>query len=53
MKNSKIITAVAHVASEYLNLEKTLEKSMSLIKEAAGNNAKIIIFPEAFLPGFQ
>tara|TARA_Y100000996_G_scaffold253901_1_gene199769 strand:- start:2226 stop:3212 length:987 start_codon:yes stop_codon:yes gene_type:complete len=52
MKNSKIITAVAHVASEYLNLEKTLEKSMSLIKEAAGNNAQIIIFPEAFLPGF-
>ena len=52
MKNNKILTAVAHVASEYLNLDMTLQKAISLIKEASENNAQIIIFPEAYLPGF-
>tara|TARA_Y100001970_G_scaffold136849_1_gene168378 strand:- start:18305 stop:19291 length:987 start_codon:yes stop_codon:yes gene_type:complete len=52
MKNGEIITAVAHVASEYLNLEMTMQKGIALIKEAAENKAHIIVFPEAFLPGF-
>jgi predicted amidohydrolase len=34
----------------YLDLQATLEKACKLISEAGGNGARLIVFPEGFLP---
>jgi aliphatic nitrilase len=44
--------AAAHVASVFLDTERSVEKARSVIEEAAGHGARLIAFPEAFLPGF-
>jgi nitrilase len=36
----------------YLDLKRSIEKAVRLIEEAAQNGAKLVIFPEAFLPGY-
>ncbi len=36
----------------YFDSEATLEKAIRLTYEAAGNGAKLIVFPETFLPGY-
>lgn len=43
--------ASIQAASVYLDREKTAQKACSLIREAGSNGAKIIAFPEGFLPG--
>lgn len=48
----KFKAAAVQASPVYLNLEATVEKSVKLIKEAAGNGAKLIAFPEGFLPGY-
>ena len=42
----------AHVAPVYLDTDQTIEKACSLIAEAARNGARIVAFPESFVPGF-
>jgi aliphatic nitrilase len=44
--------AIAHVAPVFLDTERSVEKACSVIEEAAGHGARLIAFPEAFLPGF-
>ena len=44
--------AAAQVAPVFLNKKKTIEKACSLVKEAAANGAKLIVFPEAFVSGY-
>jgi nitrilase len=44
--------AACHAASVFLNAAKTTEKACDLIAEAARNGAKLIVFPESFIPGF-
>ena len=44
--------AACHAASVFLNTAKTIEKACDLIAEAARNGAKLIVFPESFIPGF-
>lgn len=44
--------AVVQSGSEVMNKEKGIEKTVKLIKEAGKNNAKIIVFPEAYLPAY-
>ncbi len=44
--------AAAHVAPVFLNLKGTVDKTCSLIKEAARQGAELIVFPEAYLPAF-
>jgi aliphatic nitrilase len=44
--------AAAHVAPAFLDADRSVEKACSVIEEAAGNGARLIAFPEAFLPGF-
>jgi nitrilase len=44
--------AAAHVAPVFLNLEATVEKTCSIIREAARNGAQLVVFPETFLPAF-
>ena len=50
--NKSIKIAAAQVAPVYLNKEKTVEKACEIIKEAADNGAKLVVFPEAFIPGY-
>jgi aliphatic nitrilase len=44
--------AVAHVAPVFLDTDQSADKACSIIEEAANNGARLIAFPEAFLPGF-
>jgi aliphatic nitrilase len=44
--------AAAHVAPVFLDTDKSVEKACSVIEEAAGHGARLITFPESFLPGF-
>ncbi len=44
--------AVCHVAPIFLDRGKTIEKACDLIREAARNGARLIAFPEAFVPAF-
>ncbi len=36
----------------YLNLEKSLERAVDLIAQSAGEGAGLVVFPEAWLPGY-
>lgn len=42
----------AHVSSIFLDAERTVDKTVSLIGEAARGGASIVAFPESFVPGF-
>ena len=44
--------AVVQAAPVFIDLEATLEKGIALIKEAAGNGARLIGFPETWIPGY-
>ncbi|NOJ74130.1 carbon-nitrogen hydrolase family protein [Paenibacillus alvei] len=48
----KYRAAAVQAAPVYLDLDATVEKSCKLIAEAASNDAKLVAFPEAFLPGY-
>ena len=47
-----IKVAAAQVSPVYLNKQKTVEKACTIIAEAAQNGARLIVFPEAFIPGY-
>jgi nitrilase len=44
--------AVAQVAPVFLDREKTLEKAVAIVDEAVAGGAQLVIFPEAFIPGY-
>lgn len=44
--------AVIQAGSEVMNKEKGIKKAVRLIQQAANNAAKIIVFPEAFIPAY-
>jgi aliphatic nitrilase len=44
--------SAAHVAPVFLDTDQSVDKACSVIEEAAGKGARMIAFPEAFLPGF-
>jgi nitrilase len=48
----KVKVAAVHAASVFLDREKTLSKAVGLINDAARNGARLVVFPESFLPGF-
>ena len=48
-----IFKAAAVQASPiYLNAELTVKKACYLIKEAASNGARLVAFPEVFIPAY-
>lgn len=48
----KFKAAAMHVAPVFLDTRATVDKACALIKEAAGNGARLIAFPETFIPAF-
>lgn len=44
--------AAVHAASEFLDLDASVDKACRLIAEAGGEGARLIVFPETFLPGY-
>jgi nitrilase len=42
--------AAVHVGPVFLDTAKTVDKACSLIAEAARNGAKLLAFPEAYIP---
>lgn len=44
--------AACHVSSVYLDAAKTIDKACDLIAEAAAAGARLVAFPESFVPGF-
>jgi nitrilase len=48
----KLKVAAAHVAPVFLDTGRTVDKACSLIAEAAQAGARLIVFPEAFVPAF-
>jgi aliphatic nitrilase len=44
--------AAAHAAPVFLNKRATVQKAISLIREASRHGAQLIAFPESFIPAF-
>ena len=44
--------AAAHVSPVFLDTERTVDKACSVIAEAARAGAKLVVFPETFIPAF-
>ena len=52
MKNSIFDIAVIQASPLFMDREATISKACKLIKEAAGKGAKVVLFPEVFVPGY-
>ncbi|KAM3501240.1 hypothetical protein MY11210_009405 [Beauveria gryllotalpidicola] len=50
--SSHVIVAVTQAEPVWLDLDATVDKTCALITEAAKNGAKILAFPEAWIPGY-
>jgi nitrilase len=48
----RVKICAAHVAPVFLDAERTVAKALALVTEAARAGARLIAFPESFLPGF-
>jgi nitrilase len=49
---SSFKVAAVHAASEFLDLDASVDKACRLIEEAGKEGARLIVFPETFLPGY-
>jgi nitrilase len=48
----KIVAAIAQITPVFLDKEATIEKAILAINEAADKGASLVVFPEAFIPGY-
>ena len=48
----KFKVAAVQAASVFMNLERTVKKTVKFIEEAAKNRASIVAFPESYIPGY-
>lgn len=51
MNDKKFKIAAVQASPVYMNREASVEKACQLLAEVAGNGAKVVVFPEAFIPG--
>jgi nitrilase len=52
LKLPRFKAAAVQASPVYLNAGATAEKAASLVREAAGHGAKLVAFPEVFVPGY-
>jgi nitrilase len=52
MPVSKIVAAAVQGTPVFLDRDATIDKVAQLTREAAENHARLIVFPEAFVPGY-
>ena len=52
MEFKKFKAAAVQTSPVFLNVEKTIDKAISFIKEAASNGANLVAFPEVFVAGY-
>lgn len=52
MNENKVKVAVIQAAPILFDLSASLNKMEALVQEACKNDAKVLLFPEAFLPGY-
>ena len=52
MTFNKFKAATVQTSPVFLNAEKTIDKAITFIKEAAGNGSQLIAFPEVFVSGY-
>ncbi|MEM9134247.1 MAG: carbon-nitrogen hydrolase family protein [Actinomycetota bacterium] len=52
MLNRVVRVAAAQAEPVWLDMEKTTDKVIEYLAEAAGNDAELIAFPETFIPGY-
>ena len=52
MSESSVKVAAVQAAPVFLDLEASLEKALGLIEKAAAEGARLVVFPEAFLPAW-
>lgn len=48
----KFTAAAVQASPAFLDADRTVEKAVSLIAEAAGNGARLVVFPEVFIPAY-
>jgi len=48
----KITVSIAQITPKFLDRDATVKKAIVAIGEAAGKGASLIVFPEAFIPGY-
>jgi nitrilase len=46
------VAAVVQASPVFLDRDATVEKAVALIEKAAGNDAKLVAFPETWIPGY-
>ncbi|KOS69332.1 nitrilase [Lysinibacillus contaminans] len=51
-ENKSVRVAVIQAASIFMDRDATIEKAINLIKQAGEKGAKIVVFPEAFIPAY-
>lgn len=51
-KSEAFVVAAAQVTPVFLDRKATLEKACDVIARAAQNGAKLVVFPEAFIPAY-
>lgn len=52
LKLPRFRAAAVQASPVYLNASATVDKAASLVREAAANGAKLVAFPEVFVPGY-
>ncbi|WP_315766398.1 MULTISPECIES: carbon-nitrogen hydrolase family protein [unclassified Bradyrhizobium] len=52
LKLPRFRAAAVQASPVYLNASATAEKAASLLREAAANGARLVAFPEVFVPGY-
>ena len=52
MEFKKFKAAAVQTSPVFLNVEKTIEKAISFVKEATTNGANLVAFPEVFVAGY-
>ena len=50
--SGSVKVAVVQAASVLFDREKTIQKASDLVAEAAGQGAKVVLLPEAFVPAY-